>query len=95
MNERFLPYDTAEYLDDDEAIATLAEVVMDEGEPSDLRLALDPIARAIGFTALARMAGLPREQLFEALRAQDAKADELFRLVLAEVRRARQPQAAE
>ena len=95
MSVRLLPFDAAEYLDDDEAIAAYAEAVLEEEQTADLHRALDPVARALGFALMARMAGVTREALFEALRDQDSAADDLFRAVLVSASGLQDREAAE
>ena len=67
MTSTTRPYDTAEFLDTDEAIALFAEAVLEDGDPTVFRAALDSIARAHGLALLAEKAGIPRRRLFEAL----------------------------
>lgn len=67
MTLKTYSYDTAEFLGTDEDIASFAEAVLEDDDPSLFRKALDAIARAHGFAHLAEKAGLPRRQLFEAL----------------------------
>lgn len=65
------PFDAAEYLEDDAAIAEyLQEAVRVAGEESDpgfLAHALGTVARARGMSQIAQAAGLSRESLYKAL----------------------------
>ena len=67
MTTRTLPFDVAEYLDDEAAIAAYAEAVIEEDDPAYYRKALDTIARSRGFTALAETTGIPRKVIIQAL----------------------------
>ncbi|MCJ2057345.1 putative addiction module antidote protein [Methylobacterium sp. J-048] len=61
------PYDSAEFLDSDEAIAEYLAAAIEEGDPALFRQALGVVARARGMTQIAREAGLSRESLYRAL----------------------------
>lgn len=67
MTVKTYPYDTAEFLGSDEDIALFAEAVLEDGDPSMFRRALDAVARAHGFAQLAEKAGIPRREFFKAL----------------------------
>jgi probable addiction module antidote protein len=73
MALRTFPYDSAEYLEDDQAIAEYLEeamkIAMEDSDPSFLAVALGTVARARGMTQVARDAGLSRESLYKALGA--------------------------
>src|ERR1035438_3286901 len=73
MAVKTLPYDSAEYLEDDQAIAEYLEeamkIAMEDSDPSFLAVALGTVARARGMTQVARDAGLSREILYKALGA--------------------------
>lgn len=60
------PFDTAEYLDNDEVIAEYLAASLEEGTDVFLE-ALATVARARGMTQLARDCGLGREILYKAL----------------------------
>jgi probable addiction module antidote protein len=74
MAAKTLPYDSAEYLDDDQAIAEYLEEAMKiatkDSDPSFLIQALGTVARARGMSQIARDAGLSRESLYKALGAE-------------------------
>jgi len=65
------PYDSAEHLEDDQAIAEYLEeamkIAMEDSDPSFLAVALGTVARARGMSQIARDAGLSRESLYKAL----------------------------
>jgi probable addiction module antidote protein len=68
------PYDSAEYLEDDQAIAEYLEEAMkiasEDSDPSFLTVALGTVARAKGMAQIAKEAGLSRESLYKALGAE-------------------------
>jgi probable addiction module antidote protein len=70
-NENFKPYDSADYLDTEEALAGFMEAVMEEGgdDPAYIARALGVIARARMLTQLANVAGMSRRELIGALTA--------------------------
>jgi probable addiction module antidote protein len=68
------PFDAAEYIEDDQAIAEYLEeaikIAMEDSDPSFLAHALGTVARARGMSQIARDAGLSRESLYKALGAE-------------------------
>jgi probable addiction module antidote protein len=74
MAVKTLPYDSAEYLEDDQAIAEYLEeamkIAMEDSDPSFLAVALGTVARARGMSQIAKDAGLSRESLYKALGAE-------------------------
>lgn len=62
-------FDITEHLDSDQAIAEYLTVVLEEDDPAALANALGSIARARGMTEIANAAGISREALYKALRA--------------------------
>jgi probable addiction module antidote protein len=64
------PYDTAEYLDSQEAVAAYIDAVLDDGDPALIAQALGTVARARGMSQIARDTGLSRESLYRALSAE-------------------------
>jgi probable addiction module antidote protein len=68
---RTFPYDSAEYLEDEEAILAYLEEAMriatEDSDPSFLTVALGTVARARGMSQIAKDAGLSRESLYKAL----------------------------
>lgn len=61
------PFDPAEYLDDDEAIADYLSDALETGDPAFIADALGVVARAKGMKQIAEDAGLSRESLYRAL----------------------------
>ncbi|WP_407522940.1 addiction module antidote protein [Methylobacterium oryzisoli] len=61
------PYDSAEYLDSDEAVAEYLAAAIEENDAALFRHALGVAARARGMTQIARETGLSRESLYRAL----------------------------
>lgn len=62
------PFDMAEHLPDEQAIAEYLTVVLEENDPSALTDALGTVARARGMTDIAKASGITREALYRALR---------------------------
>ena len=71
MALKTFPYDSAEYLEDNQAIAECLEeamkIAMEDSDPSFLAVALGTVARARGMSQIAKEAGLSRESLYKAL----------------------------
>ncbi len=63
------PFDPAEYLDDVESVAAYMTEALESGDPAFIADALGVVARARGMTDVAREAGVSRESLYRALRA--------------------------
>ena len=63
------PFDMAEQLREEQDIAAYLTLVLEEGDPGELAHALGVIARARGMTQIAAEAGMGREALYKALRA--------------------------
>jgi probable addiction module antidote protein len=61
-------YDSAEYLDSDEAIAAYVDEALGSADPAHIANALGIVARAKGMTEIARSAGVSREHLYRALK---------------------------
>ena len=70
---RFTPFDAADYLDSDEAIAAYLTAALEHENPDLFLVAVKDVARARGMTQLAKDTGLGRESLYKAL-APGAKA---------------------
>jgi probable addiction module antidote protein len=62
-------FDMADYLDDDAAVAEYLSQVLTDGDASELAHALGHIAKARGMRQIAKDAGIGRESLYKALRA--------------------------
>jgi probable addiction module antidote protein len=68
MKPQTRPFDMAEHLPDEQAIAEYMSLVLEEGDPDELVRALGHIAKARGMTEIAKSSGLTREALYKALR---------------------------
>lgn len=62
-------FDMAETLKTEEDIAVYLNLVLEENNPAELAHALGVIAKARGMTQIAKEAGIGREALYKALRA--------------------------
>ncbi len=58
------PYDTAEFLDSDEAITGYLKVSLEDPDPNMFLLALGDVLRAKGMANIAKKTGLAREALY-------------------------------
>jgi probable addiction module antidote protein len=78
------PFDAADYLRDNAAVAEFLSAALEDGDPDVFLQAVRTAARAHGMAQLARDAGLGRESLYKAL-APGAKPryDTMLRLVQA------------
>jgi probable addiction module antidote protein len=63
-------FDSAEYLDSDEAISAYLEEALATDDPAFITQALGTIARARGMSQIAKETGLSRESLYKALSAE-------------------------
>lgn len=64
---KFAPFDAADYLDSEEAIAEYLTAALDDPNPDVLLAAVRDIAKARGIAHLAKSAGVGRESLYKAL----------------------------
>jgi len=62
-------WDASEHLDSEEMIFAYMNAAFEEGDPALVAAALGDIARARGMTSVAKAAGVSRESLYKALRA--------------------------
>ncbi len=60
-------FDIADYLDSNEMIAEYLNVVLAEGDDSDVITAIGHVAKSIGMTKIAQETGLSRPSLYKAL----------------------------
>lgn len=60
-------FDIADYLDSNEMIAEYLNTVWEEGDDSDIVIAIGHIARAIAMTKISVETGLSRPSLYKAL----------------------------
>ncbi|HWG86476.1 MAG TPA: addiction module antidote protein [Candidatus Acidoferrales bacterium] len=63
------PFDAADYLDSDEAVAEYLTAALEDPDPDLFLTAIKDVARARGMAQLARDTGLGRESLYKALSA--------------------------
>ena len=64
---KFAPFDAADYLTDEEAIAEYLSAALEDPNPDLFLVAVRDVARARGMTQLAKDAGVGRESLYKAL----------------------------
>jgi len=69
MELRTKPFDAAGHLKSEEDIAAYLTEAFSEGDPAFIALALGTVARALGMSKIAQAAGMPCEELSEALSA--------------------------
>ena len=60
-------FDIADYLDNEEMIAEYLNTVLEDGDSSDLVVAIGHVAKAIGMTKIAERTGMSRPSLYKAL----------------------------
>ncbi len=60
-------FDIADYLDNNEMIAEYLNEVLQEGDDSEVIIAIGNVAKAIGMTKIAEETGLSRPSLYKAL----------------------------
>jgi len=64
------PFDPADYLDNEEAIAAYLTEALDTGDAAFINDAIGVVARAVGMTKVAKDTGLSRESLYRALKPE-------------------------
>lgn len=64
---KLTPFDPADFLDNDEAIAEYLSAALEDTDPDVFLMAVRDVARAKGMAQLAKDAGLGRESLYKAL----------------------------
>jgi probable addiction module antidote protein len=64
------PFDAAEYLDTPEVIAAYLTEAFETNDPAFITDAIGTVARARGMSAVAKEAGLSRENLYKALSSE-------------------------
>ena len=67
MTVETYPYDSARFLDADEAVADYLGEAFKTGDPAFITRCLGTVARARGMTQIARDAGVSRESRYRAL----------------------------
>lgn len=60
-------FDIADYIDSNEMIAEYLNTVLEEGNDSQIVIAIGNIAKAIGMTTIAEETGMSRPSLYKAL----------------------------
>lgn len=60
-------FDIADYLDSNEMIAEYLNTVLEDGDSSDLIVAIGHVAKAIGMSKIAEETGMSRPSLYKAL----------------------------
>ncbi len=60
-------FDIADYLNSKEMIAEYLNIILEEGDHSDMVIALGHVAKAIGMSKIAEETGLSRPSLYKAL----------------------------
>jgi len=60
-------FEIADYLDSNEMIVEYLNTVLEEGNDSDVIMAIGHVAKAIGMTKIAEETGLSRPSLYKAL----------------------------
>ena len=65
--ERYTPWDSAEFLTDDEVIIEYLKAALEENDPAFFIKAVGNVARAKGMTAIAEETQLGRPSLYKAL----------------------------
>ena len=60
-------FEIADYIDSNEMIAEYLNVVLEEGNDSEILTAIGHIAKAIGMTKIAEETGMSRPSLYKAL----------------------------
>ena len=68
MNNELIPFDIAEYLDSEEAMAEYLSQVLEDGDNEEFLRAIGHIAKAKGMAQIAKDTGLGRESLYKAFR---------------------------
>jgi probable addiction module antidote protein len=70
MSLKTTRFDSAEYLDSDEAITAYLDEALETDDPAFIAQALGTVARARGMSQIAKQTGLSRESLYKALSAE-------------------------
>jgi probable addiction module antidote protein len=69
VNEKLTPFDPAEHLHSEQAIADFMAAAFETSDPAYIAHALGVVARAKGMTHIANETGLSREQLYRSFSA--------------------------
>lgn len=76
-------FDFSEHLDSEIAIAEYLTAILEENDPSLIKVALGDIARARGMNEIAKTAGVSRETLYDTLRSKTPQFDIINRVCVA------------
>ena len=68
MTSETTRYDSADWLDSQDAVTAYIEAVLEDGDPAVIRHAIDVVARARGLSDIAEATGLPRATIVAAAR---------------------------
>jgi probable addiction module antidote protein len=75
-------FDSADYLNNAEAIAAYLDAYLEDGTPEELRGALATVARSHGMSDLARRSGVTRAGIYKALGQDGNPSFETIRSIL-------------
>lgn len=70
MVTKTTPFDSAEYLENEESVYAYMEDALESNDPAVVAHALGVVARARGMAQIAQQTGLSRESLYKALSAE-------------------------
>ena len=76
-------FDSADYLDNAEAIAAYLDAYLEDCSPEELRRALDTVARSHGVSDLSKRSGVTRAGIYKALGQDGNPSFETIRSILA------------
>jgi len=76
-------FDSADYLNNAEAIAFYLDAYLEDCSPEELRRALDTVARSHGVSDLAKRSGVTRAGIYKALGQDGNPSFETIRSILA------------
>ena len=82
ITEKTSEFDIADYLDSEEMIAEYLNTVLEDGDSSDLIVAIAHIAKSIGMTKIAEKTGMSRPSLYKALSDEEKPQFETIMKVL-------------
>lgn len=76
-------FDSADYLNNAEAIAAYLDAYLEDCSPEELRRALDTVARSHGVSDLSKRSGVTRAGIYKALGQDGNPSFETIRAILA------------
>lgn len=77
-----IPFDTADFLNSAEDVASYLDAYLEDGSPEELRAAIDNIARSRGMSELAKATGVTRAGLYKALSPEGNPSFETIRAIV-------------